>query len=88
MTDKELLEIAEAPGFSAAIVSTEKIVVNPSFRLFGEENLCGNYNTNYSCPPDCGSVEEVRQRLMAKNKALVLTRILPRLWRVPVVQPL
>lgn len=75
MTDKELLEIAEASGFSAAIIPTEKIVVNPSFRPLCEENLCGNYNANYSCPPDCGSVEEVRQRLMARNKALVLQTI-------------
>lgn len=75
MTRKELLELAEASGFYAAIIPTEKIVVNPYFRPLCEENLCGNYNANYSCPPDCGSVQDVRQRLMARDTALVLETI-------------
>lgn len=65
MTDRELLELARADGFSAAIIPTGKIVTDEKFRPFCEENLCGNYDANYSCPPDCGTVEETRQRLMA-----------------------
>ena len=75
MTDKELLEIAKDAGFSAVIIPTEKIVVDSKFRPFCEDNLCGNYGANYACPPDCGSVEEVRQRLMVQNRALVLQTI-------------
>ena len=33
------------------------------------------YDANYSGPPDCGTVEEVRERLMAQDQALVLQTI-------------
>ena len=75
MTDIELLELARAEGFAAAIIPTEKVVVDGAFRPFCEENLCGKYNANYSCPPDCGTVEEVRTRLMEQDRALVLQTI-------------
>ena len=75
MTDRDLLEIAKEAGFLAVLVPTEKIVVDSKFRPFCEENLCGNYNANYACPPDCGTVGEVRQRLMAEDWALVLQTI-------------
>ena len=75
MSDKELLELAHGAGFSAALIPTEKITVDAKFRSFCEDNLCGNYNANYACPPDCGSVEEVRQKLMDQDRALVLQTI-------------
>ena len=75
MTDKALLKIAKDAGFYAALIPTERIVTNPVFRQCCEENLCGNYNANYSCPPDCGSVEETRQRLLERDRALVLQTI-------------
>lgn len=72
MTDTELIAMAQEAGFYAAVISTKDIPVNGEFRKFCEDNLCGNYNANYSCPPGCGSVEEVHQRLMDEQKALVL----------------
>ena len=75
MTENELLQIAKDSGFSAAIIPTSEIIIDPKFRPYCEENLCGKYNANYSCPPDCGTVEEVRDRLMAEEKALVLQTI-------------
>lgn len=75
LTDRKILELAREEGFSAALVPTAKIIVNPQFRPFCEENRCGKYNANYSCPPDCGTVEEVRERLMAQDRALVLQTI-------------
>lgn len=75
MTDQELLELAKEMGFSAALIPMEKIVVDAKFRSLCEENLCGNYDANYACPPDCGSVSSVRQRLMAEDRALVLETV-------------
>lgn len=75
MTDMELIKLAEAEGFHAAMISAKDIPVKGEFRKFCEDNLCGKYNANYSCPPGCGSVEEVHQRLFAENKALVLQTI-------------
>ena len=75
MTDLELIKLAEEAGFHAAVISAKEIPVNDSFRKFCEDNLCGKYNANYSCPPACGTVEEVHQRLFAQEKALVVEMI-------------
>lgn len=79
MTEQEMIQLAIREGFSnAAIVSTEEIVFDPSFRPYCAENLCGQYGANYSCPPDCGSPEEMKQRILAHKSALVLQTI----WQV------
>lgn len=72
MTDMELIKLAQEEGFHAAIIPAKDVPVNGEFRKFCEDNLCGKYNVNYSCPPACGTVEEVHQRLFAEDKALVL----------------
>ena len=52
MTDKELMHIAQENGFNSAIISTKDIAVDYTFRTYCEDNLCGKYGANYSCPPD------------------------------------
>lgn len=76
MTDNELLELATEEGFLAAMISPEQIPIDRKFRAFCEQNLCGKYNANYSCPPDCGTVEELHQTLLAEQKTLILETIL------------
>lgn len=79
MTEKEMIQYAVNEGFAAAAtVDTKDIVFDPSFRPYCAENLCGQYGANYSCPPDCGSPEEMKRRAMAHKKALVLQTI----WEV------
>lgn len=73
MTELALLEMARAEGFNAAMIEPENIPVNPAFRMFCEENRCGKYNANYSCPPDCGTVEELRAKTLAEDMAMILT---------------
>jgi len=47
------------------------------FRPFCEEHLCGHYGVNYTCPPDCGSVEAMEKRLRAYRRALVFQTTWP-----------
>ena len=76
MTENIMLQWAVEEGFAAAaVVDTRDIPFDPSFRVYCEENLCGQYGVNYSCPPDCGSPEAMKQRLLAHKKALVLQTI-------------
>ena len=75
MTDQELLELAKGEGFAAALIRPEQIPVDPKFRAFCEENLCGKYNANYGCPPDCGTVESMHQSILAEEKALILETV-------------
>ena len=73
MKQAELLDIAFSEGFSsAAIVDTTDIPFDPSFRPYCEENLCGQYGVNYSCPPDCGTPEEMKQKILSRKKAILL----------------
>lgn len=75
MDSEELLMLAKEAGFHVAMIDPKEIPIDGKFRAFCEENLCGNYNANYACPPDCGTVEQVRNRLLAENHALVLQTI-------------
>lgn len=71
-----MVDCAVAEGFAAAeVVSTDQIVFDPSFRPYCAENICGQYDANYTCPPYCGTPEEMRQRIQSHKKALVLQTI-------------
>ncbi len=74
MNKNEIIEISKAEGFHGAeIIDTKKIVFNAAFRPYCEENLCGQYGVNYSCPPDCGTPEHMSQRILAHKNALVVS---------------
>ena len=73
MTKENIIACALKAGFhDACVIETKEIIFDPSFRPYCEENLCGQYGANYSCPPDCGSPEEMRQRILKHKYALVL----------------
>lgn len=73
MKNEQLIKYAIEEGFTAAaVVNTEEIVFDPAFRTYCEENLCGQYGTNYSCPPDCGTPEEMKQKIATHKHGLVL----------------
>lgn len=73
MTYRQIKESALEEGFSKAeIIDTDKIVFDPAFRPYCEENLCGQYGANYSCPPGCGTPEQMKQKVISYKKALVL----------------
>jgi len=76
MTNTEMISLAKDAGFSdAAVLPTDEISFDFSFRVYCEENLCGKYGANYSCPPDCGTPEEMEQRILSRKNALVLQTI-------------
>lgn len=79
MTNEQLLQHAWDEGFAyAAVVDTADIPVDPMFRPYCAENLCGKYGVNHSCPPDCGSPEAMHARLLSRRRALVLETV----WEV------
>ncbi len=76
----KIIDMAVREGFSAAaIIKSNQIIFDPSFRPYCEENLCGHYEANYSCPPLCGTPEEMKQKILNYEKALVLQT----LWPIP-----
>lgn len=75
MTDSQIVALAEQSFAAAAILPTEQVYLDPAFRPYCEENLCGQYGVNYTCPPDCGTPEEMKQRILQHKKALLLQTI-------------
>lgn len=76
MTFEKMIDIAIEEGFAdAAVIATAKIRFDPSFRPYCEENLCGQYGANYTCPPVCGTPEEMKQRVLSRKNALVLQSV-------------
>lgn len=73
MDEFRLLETALRIGFAnAAFVNTENIVFVPEFRALCEENVCGKYGVNYTCPPACGTVKDMRRQVLHWRRALVM----------------
>lgn len=68
-----MIETAKELGFSgAAVIDTAELVFIPEYRVFCEENLCGNYDLNPACPPESGTVEEMKAHALTYKKTLVL----------------
>ena len=70
-----LLDLARAEGFFASVIPTADVPVDGKFRVFCEQNLCGQYGANYACPPDCGSVEQLHKNILEQDHALVVSTI-------------
>ena len=72
MKTEEILAIAKKEGFTgAAVISTDRVVFDPAFRPYCAENLCGQYGANYSCPPDCGTPEEMKEKVQKASDAAI-----------------
>ena len=66
-------EKARAFGFSgAAFMPASGLKIIPEFRMFCEENTCGNYNKLPACPPMSGTVEEMTKCIADYQYAFVL----------------
>lgn len=67
---------AAALGFSrAAVMDTKDLVFVPEYRKYCADNLCGNYDLLPACPPKSGTVEEMHERALRYEKALILQTI-------------
>lgn len=78
MTDAQMILMAEQAGFTrAAIIDTAEMKVVQEYRKFCEQNLCGNYDANWGCPPDCGSPQFMEERIRSYRRALILQTVAP-----------
>lgn len=73
MEKQKILDLAAELGFAnAVVVKTGDIPFNPAFRVCCEDNSCGKYGVNWSCPPDCGTTDQMREKILSRPYALVL----------------
>lgn len=72
MREERLVEMVNEAGMEGSVIPSSELHFVPNYRVFCEENRCGNYNKNYGCPPYCGTVEEMRGRTMGFENVLVI----------------
>lgn len=72
MNEKLINDIARQTGFKmASLIPTEALVFVPEYRKYCEQNDCGNFGTNYGCPPYCGTPKEMEERVKDYSQAIV-----------------
>ena len=64
-------KIKEAGANNAAVIEVKNITFRPEFREACKQNSCGKYNTNWGCPPACGTIEEMMAQAQNYPFALV-----------------
>lgn len=76
MENERIQELAEKAGFTnAARIPADHLVFDPSLRKYCEDNLCGNYGKNLSCPPACGTPEEMKARTEKYQNAWIFQTV-------------
>ncbi|MEA5002614.1 MAG: DUF2284 domain-containing protein [Christensenella sp.] len=57
-------------AYAAAPVKVSDIRFYPELRESCEMNHCGCYGTNWSCPPGCGDVQSLKERVQSFSSAI------------------
>ena len=64
MTTQELIRTIESLGaFRAAPILRDQVVLEASFRSQCAQNSCGAYGKCWVCPPACGEIDALMQRV-------------------------
>ena len=70
--ESKLINLGQSLEFKKICkIDTSQLQFDCKFRSYCEQNLCGQYNKNYSCPPLCGTYEEMKSKILSYNNALV-----------------
>ena len=76
MRKEEMERLAQDAGFTnMGVIPADHLVFEPSLRKYCEDNLCGNFGKNLSCPPACGTPEDMKKRTEAYETAWIFQTI-------------
>lgn len=68
----------ELGAYKAAQMKTEQLSFSESFRALCEQNACGRYGKNYTCPPHVGEIADLIREIK-RHKTAVLWQTVHRL---------
>ncbi len=75
MTEK-LIGSALENGFShAGMLDTATLKTLPEVREMCAVNRCGKYGASWSCPPGCGTIEELEARMHRYSKGIIVQTV-------------
>ncbi len=73
MTSADALKSAEELGFShVGELCMESLRFLPEIRQMCEANRCGAYGKCWTCPPHCGSLEEIAEKAAAYTHGILV----------------
>ena len=73
---EKLFKLAEECGFNSygkLDVSTLKFL--PEVRDMCQANTCGMYNKSWACPPACGTLDEMREKVQGYNEGILVQTV-------------
>jgi len=79
ITEWEQIEkkICSLAGVNTAEARVSDLVFDKGFRKLCEDNACGNFGKNYTCPPLCGKIDDMMAQVQAYDRILVYQNIFP-----------
>lgn len=73
MTDQELLSLASDCGFDhAGALNISALDFNPAVRDMCAADRCRNYGRCWTCPPGCGTLEEIAEKASTYHRGILL----------------
>ena len=70
---KIIQELLDGRVFEYTVIPTKNINFSPELRKACEQNSCGRYNKNWSCPPAIGPMEILQEKILSFSHAFVFT---------------
>lgn len=72
----DLMSFLESLGVvRSALIRTEDISFNETFRAQCEQNVCGSYNKNWMCPPAVGPFAELKVKALQYKQGIVFQTV-------------
>jgi predicted metal-binding protein len=56
-----------------AVIPVKDLVFAPELRKACESNVCGHFNSSWTCPPASGTVEELKTKIFGFKNAFIFT---------------
>lgn len=72
-----LEDIIKSGAKYAKTFELKDIEFDNKFRDYCKENLCGNYGTNWMCPPGVGEIDDLKKEVMNFKKGIIYQTIHP-----------
>ena len=73
MNDQELLELARNHGFDhTGLLNLSALEFSPEVRSMCAANTCRSYGHCWTCPPHCGSLDEIAVKAAAYHRGILL----------------
>ena len=71
----KISELASDAGFINAVFDANILSPDMKVRAMCEDNRCQRYNRSWSCPPACGTVEQLTSEMSKYKKGILLVSV-------------